>query len=104
MAYSVAQRTRDIGIRMALGADRALLLCMVVGGGVRLALLGVAIGLVAALAATRVLSSLVFQVSTTDPVTMTATAAVLVGAAALASWVPAMRAARVDPAVSLRQE
>ena len=103
MAYSVAQRSREIGIRMALGADRALLLRMVVSGGVRLGLLGVAVGLVAALAATRVLSSLLYLVSTTDPLTMAATAAVMLGAAAVAAWVPAVRAARVDPAVSLRQ-
>ena len=68
------------------------------------ALLGVALGLAGALAATRVLASLVYGVSTTDPLTMAATAAILLGAAALASWVPAMRAARVDPAVSLRSE
>jgi len=89
---------------MALGADRVLLLRMVVGAGLRMALLGVALGLAGALAATRVLASLVYGVSTTDPMTMVATAALLLAAAALASWVPAMRAARVDPAVSLRAE
>ena len=103
-ALSVAQRSREIGIRMALGADRVLLLRMVVGAGLRMALLGVALGLAGALAATRVLASLVYGVSTTDPMTMVATAALLLAAAALASWVPAMRAARVDPAVSLRAE
>ena len=77
---------------------------MVVGGGMRMALLDVALGLAGALAATRVLASLVYGVSTTDPLTMAATAALLLGAAALASLVPAMRAARVDPAVSLRAE
>ena len=104
MVLSVAERTREIGIRMALGADRMLLVRMVVGGGLRMALIGVALGLAGALAATRVLASLVYGVSTTDPLTMGATAALLLGAAALASWVPAMRAARVDPAVSLRAE
>jgi predicted lysophospholipase L1 biosynthesis ABC-type transport system permease subunit len=104
MVLSVSQRTREIGIRMALGADQIRLVRMVVGGGLRMALLGVALGLAAALAATRVLASLVYGVSTTDPLTMAATAALLLGAAALASWVPAMRAARVDPAVSLRAE
>jgi predicted permease len=104
MVLSVSQRTREIGIRMALGADRGRLVRMVVGGGLRMALLGVALGLAGALAATRVLASLVYGVSTTDPLTMAATAAMLLGAAALASWVPAMRAARVDPAVSLRSE
>jgi predicted permease len=104
MALSVAQRTREIGIRMALGADRVALVRKVVGGGLRMALLGVALGLAGALAATRVLASLVYGVSTTDPLTLAATGALLLGAAALASWVPAMRAARVDPAVSLRAE
>ena len=104
MVLSVAQRTREIGIRMALGADRVRLVRMVVSGGLRMALLGVALGLAGALAVTRVLSSLVYGVSTTDPLTMVATAAILLGAAALASWVPAIRAARVDPAVSLRAE
>src|SRR4029077_16883348 len=104
MVLSVAQRTREIGIRMALGADRVRLVRMVVGGGLRMALLGVALGLAGALVATRVLASLVYGVSTTDPLTLAATAALLLGAAALASWVPAMRAARVDPAVSLRAE
>jgi ABC-type antimicrobial peptide transport system permease subunit len=103
-AYSVAQRAREIGIRMALGADSSLVLRMVVGGGMRLALAGVGLGVMGALAGTRVLASLVYQVSTTDPLTLATTAAVLIGAAALASWVPARRATRVDPAVSLRVE
>ncbi len=104
MAYSVNQRSREIGIRMALGADSSRVLRMVVGGGLRLALLGVALGGLGALLGTRVLASLVYQVSTTDPLTLAATAAVLVGSAALASWVPARRETRVDPAVSLRAE
>jgi ABC-type antimicrobial peptide transport system permease subunit len=103
-AFSVAQRTREIGIRMALGADPARVLTMVVGSGVRLSILGVAIGVVGALLATRALASLVYKVSTTDPLTLTATGALLVGAAALASWVPALRATRLDPSVSLRAE
>ena len=104
MAYSVAQRAREIGIRMALGADSSLLLRMVVGSGLRLALAGVALGLAGALAGTRLLASLVYRVSTTDPLTLAATAAVLVTSALLASWIPARRATRVDPAVSLRAE
>ena len=103
-AYSVAQRAREIGIRMALGADSVLVLRMVVGGSVRLTLAGVALGVVGALAGTRVLSSLVYRVSTTDPLTLLATAGVLVLSALLASWIPARRATRVDPAVSLRAE
>src|SRR5437016_5950465 len=103
-AYSVAQRAREIGIRMALGADSSLVLRMVVGGGVRMALAGVGLGVVGALAGTRVLKSLVYQVSTTDTLTLAATAGVLVESALLASWIPARRATRVDPAVSLRAE
>src|SRR5712671_462733 len=94
MAYSVAQRAREIGIRMALGADSSLVLRMVVGGGLRLALAGVGLGVIGALAGTRLLASLVYQVSTTDPLTLGATAGVLVASAALASWVPARRATR----------
>ena len=104
MAYSVAQRSREIGIRMALGADSSLVQRMVVGSGLRLAIAGVALGLAGALAGTRLLASLVYKVSTTDPATLVATAAVLVGAALLASWLPARRATRVDPAVALRAE
>src|SRR2546421_3258875 len=102
MAYSVAQQAREIGIRMALGADSSLVLRRVVGGGVRLALAGVGLGIVGALAGTRLLSSLVYQVSTTDPLTLAATAGVLVGSALLAGWVPARRATRGDPAGFLR--
>jgi predicted permease len=104
MAYSVAQRSREIGIRMALGADGSRVMRMVVGGGLRLGLLGVALGVLGALLGTRALASLVYQVSPTDPLTLAVTAAVLVSSAVLASWVPAWRATRVDPAISLRAE
>jgi ABC-type antimicrobial peptide transport system permease subunit len=77
---------------------------MILGGGVRLALLGVAIGAAAALPATRALGTLVYRVSTTDPLTLTATGGLLVFAAVLASWVPARRAIRLDPAISLHAE
>jgi predicted permease len=103
-AYSVAQRTREIGIRMALGADRARVLRMVVGTGLRLSVVGVAIGAAGALLATRALASLVYRVSTTDPLTLLGTGALLTAAAALASWVPAVRATRLDPSASLRAE
>jgi putative ABC transport system permease protein len=103
-AYSVVQRTREIGIRMALGADRSSVLRMVVGGGVRLSAVGVAIGAAGALVATRALASLVYRVSTTDPLTLLATGALLTAAAALASWVPAVRATKLDPSASLRAE
>jgi ABC-type antimicrobial peptide transport system permease subunit len=104
IAYSVTQRSREIGIRMALGAAPGRVLRMILGGGVRLSLLGVAIGAAAAVLATRALGSLVYRVSTTDPVTMIATGALLIGAAVLASWVPARRAIRLDPVISLRAE
>ena len=104
MAYSVTQRSREIGIRMALGANSRLVLGMVLSGGLRLSLLGIALGVVAALLGTRVLASLIYGVSKTDPVTLAATAAVVLASAVLASWVPALRATRVDPAVSLRAE
>jgi ABC-type antimicrobial peptide transport system permease subunit len=89
---------------MALGATPSTMLRMVVSGGLRLGLIGVLIGVGAALLGTRALASLVYQVSTTDPVTLVVTAAALLGSAALASWVPARRATQVDPAVSLRAE
>ena len=104
MAYSVAQRAREIGIRMALGADSSVVLQMVMGSAFRLALVGVALGTLGALLGTRILASLVYQVSTTDPLTLSVTAAVLLSSAVLASWVPARRATQVDPAISLRAE
>ncbi len=104
MAYTVTQRSREIGIRMALGADASVVRRMVVESGLKLALAGVALGLGLAFLGTRVLASLVYKVSTTDPLTLAITAAVLVASAVLASWVPARRATRVDPAISLRAE
>ncbi len=103
-AYSVTQRTREIGIRMALGADPGKVVRMVVAQGLRLSIVGVAIGVLGALVATRALASLVYRVSTSDPMTLVATAALLVAAAALASSVPALRATRLDPSASLRAE
>jgi putative ABC transport system permease protein len=104
MAHVVAQRTHEIGVRMALGAERARVMRMVVGQGLRLAGAGLALGLVGSLALTRVLSSMLFGVSPTDPATL-ATAALLLAATALvASAIPARRATRVDPMVALRYE
>jgi putative ABC transport system permease protein len=104
MSYSVAQRTREIGIRMALGAQRSDVLKMTIGGGLRLVLMGAAIGLVAALVLTRVMSSLLFGVSPTDPLTFVSISIVLISVAVLASYVPALRATRVDPMFALRYE
>jgi predicted permease len=103
-AYGVAQRTREIGIRIALGSSLASVQGMVVGQGLRLGAIGVAVGIAAAIAATRLLESLLFGVSGSDPIALAAAATVLIAAALLASWLPARRAARVDPMVALRQE
>jgi putative ABC transport system permease protein len=104
IAYSVSQRTQEIGIRMALGASQQDVLHMVVGGGLRLAVAGVLVGVGLALAAGRFMSTLLFGVDSTDPMTFSAVALVLLGTAALAAWVPARRATRVDPMVALRSE
>lgn len=103
-AFGVAQRTRELGIRIALGSSRSRLLGMVVGHGFRLASLGVALGVLLSIAATRLLESLLLGVSGTDPVALGGAGVLLVGAALLASWIPALRAARIDPMVALRQE
>jgi putative ABC transport system permease protein len=104
ISYGVAQRTREIGVRVALGADPASVLRIVVGGALGLAGLGVGIGLLGALAGTRVLSGLLFGVTATDPATYAGVAVLLLGVAALASWLPARAATRVDPAIALRAE
>ena len=104
LAYTTRQRTHEIGIRMALGAQQHDVLRLVLGQGARLALIGVAIGLGASLMLTRVLSSELFGVSATDPLTYASVALLLCAVALLACYIPARRAMRVDPMVALRHE
>ena len=104
MAHAVARRTHEIGIRMAVGARAADVLSMVVRDGLGLAAAGAGLGLVASLALTRVLGSLLYGVSATDPVSFGAVAAILLVVAAVASYIPGRRAARVDPVIALRYE
>jgi putative ABC transport system permease protein len=104
LAYLVAERTREIGVRMALGAQQRDVISLVIGQGMKLALAGVLIGVVSAIAMTRVLRSLLYEVTPTDPLTFGLVSLVLVAAALLACWLPARRASKVDPIEALRCE
>jgi len=104
MAYSVSRRTREIGVRMALGAVSSDVLGMILGQGLRTILIGVVVGIAGALALTRTVASLLFGVTATDPLTFGAVTLLLVGAGLLACYIPARRATRVDPLVALRYE
>ena len=104
VAYAVSQRTREIGLRMAIGAQRGDVLRMVVGGGMKLATLGVVVGLVTALWLARYVASMLFGVTSLDPVSYSVTAVVLLTVSAIACYIPARRATTVDPLVALRAE
>jgi putative ABC transport system permease protein len=104
MSYNVTQRTREMGIRAALGARRSDLTKLVTSSGARLAALGIAIGIVAAVISGRLVSSLLFGVTATDPLTLVLTAALLGAVTLLASYIPSRRAASADPIAALRYD
>jgi putative ABC transport system permease protein len=104
LAYSVTQRTREIGVRIALGAEPLTITRMVVASGARMVMIGAAAGLVAALALSGLMRSLLFGIGPRDPLTFVAAPAVFVAVALVAAYVPARRAARVSPMEALRAE
>ena len=104
ISYMVSERTHEIGIRIALGADRRSILRMVLRQGLGLAIIGAAVGLVGALVVSHFMAGLLFGVRPTDPLTFACVALLLIGVAVLACYIPARRAIRVDPLVALRHE
>jgi ABC-type antimicrobial peptide transport system permease subunit len=104
LAYAVTRRRREIGVRLALGAQKRDILSLIIRHGMKLALVGVGLGVVAALGLTRVMRSLLYQVTPTDPLTFAAVTLLLVVITLAACWLPARRAAQVDPMTSLRNE
>ncbi len=104
ISYSVAQRTHEIGVRLALGAQHQDILWLIVGRGQALTLAGILLGLAVSIAMTRILSSLLYEVSATDPTVFAAIALLLVAVALVACFIPARRALRVDPMLALRYE
>lgn len=104
IAFATRQRTHEIGIRIALGAQKSDVLNMVIGQGLKMALIGLVIGIIGALALTRFLSNLLYGVTPTDPTTFAAVSLILIGVALLACYIPARRATKVDPMVALRHE
>jgi putative ABC transport system permease protein len=104
LSYSVSRRTREIGVRVALGATRGEVATLVVREGLRMTAVGIVVGLAAAAALTRFLTSILFEVQPGDPLTYAAVSAILIAVALVATWLPARRAASVDPLVALRAE
>jgi ABC-type antimicrobial peptide transport system permease subunit len=104
LAYSVAQRTQEIGVRIALGATRGQILKMVLGQGLITVAIGIAIGLVGSFLLTRTMRSMLFEIGPNDPLTMVGIAVLLTLVALAASYIPARRATRVDPMIALRYE
>jgi len=104
MAYSFSQRAHEVGIRIALGAQRLDILRMALGEGMRIVIIGLASGLVGAAIMARFVRSMLFDVAPTDPITFVSVSAILAGVALFACYIPAKRATRVDPLVALREE
>ena len=104
LAFSVSQRTNELGIRVALGAERGTILRMILGEGAAMALVGLVVGGVAAIPLSQLLTGLLFGVEPADPPTIALSAVLLVGVALVAAWIPARRATAVDPITALRSD